>query len=528
MTTPFSPTKLVNCATPRHRNVFGTASPNLMSQQRSSIYDSKKVISPNFNVVLSDWTLSNGRVNMEKGSKIVYSSSAFEDGSSSSNNSNNVNGSPKKLRRTNTGEILDRFIPSRHTTSGKLTLEDALPLPSALPYDHIASQTSQIYKDTVAEACGLEVGERILQFQPVPPQSKKVTKLKKTNSFKTKPTISTAAAQARIKRLPTCPDKVLDAPGLVDDFYLNLLSWSSENILAIALENCVYYWNATTGAVDVAAECHTIVTSVRWSDNGLYLSIGLDDGSIEIWDVETNSKLRSMSGHDTRVGAQSWNEHILTSGSRSGQMYNHDVRISQHIIAELNNHTAEVCGIEWRSDGLQLASGGNDNVVNIWDARSSIPQFTKTAHTAAVKALAWCPTQMSFLATGGGSSCKKIHFWNTVTGARVNTIETESQVSSLNWGYANGIGKEIVATHGFPHNDISIYSYPSLQKTGVVIGAHESRVLHSSLSPDGTTLATVAADENLKFWKIFDLVSEAKQDSLSSADKGMGKVMTIR
>ncbi|MFT7980841.1 WD40 repeat domain-containing protein, partial [Salmonella enterica subsp. enterica serovar Enteritidis] len=65
-------------------------------------------------------------------------------------------------------------------------------------------------------------------------------------------------------------------------------------------------------------------------------------------------------------------------------MYNHDVRIADHKVAELVSHTSEVCGLEWRSDGAQLATGGNDNLVNIWDARSlSAPKFTKTNHRAA-------------------------------------------------------------------------------------------------------------------------------------------------
>ena len=31
---------------------------------------------------------------------------------------------------------------------------------------------------------------------------------------------------------------------------------------------------------------------------------------------------------------------------------------------------------------------------------------------------------------------------------------------------------------------------------------HTSRVLHMAQSPDGTTIATAAADETLRFWKI--------------------------
>jgi len=35
--------------------------------------------------------------------------------------------------------------------------------------------------------------------------------------------------------IPKSPDKILDAPDLVDDYYLNLLDWSKANILAVAL-----------------------------------------------------------------------------------------------------------------------------------------------------------------------------------------------------------------------------------------------------------------------------------------------------
>lgn len=49
------------------------------------------------------------------------------------------------------------------------------------------------------------------------------------------------------RRIPTAPTRILDAPDLVDDYYLNLISWSKDNILAVALGQCVYLWNADTG-----------------------------------------------------------------------------------------------------------------------------------------------------------------------------------------------------------------------------------------------------------------------------------------
>ncbi|RWV98040.1 hypothetical protein GW17_00039136 [Ensete ventricosum] len=42
---------------------------------------------------------------------------------------------------------------------------------------------------------------------------------------------------------------VLDAPALQDDFYLNLVDWSSHNVLAVGLGDCVYLWNACSSKV---------------------------------------------------------------------------------------------------------------------------------------------------------------------------------------------------------------------------------------------------------------------------------------
>lgn len=40
--------------------------------------------------------------------------------------------------------------------------------------------------------------------------------------------------------------QVLDAPGLGDDFYLNLLDWSQQGLLAVALRLHIYVYNTIT------------------------------------------------------------------------------------------------------------------------------------------------------------------------------------------------------------------------------------------------------------------------------------------
>ena len=363
------------------------------------------------------------------------------------------------------------------------TLSYTKPAPDALAYE-----------SSLATACGVSLNTRILAFKPAPPESSKPIDLRSQYNRPLKPA-NAASAQFR-RRVLTAPERVLDAPGLVDDYYLNLLDWSSGNQVAIGLERNVYVWSAESGTVSCLLEtaADTYVSSVKWSGDGAYVGVGLGSGEVQIWDVEEGTKLRSMHGHDTRVGVMGWNKHILSTGARSGLVYNHDVRVAQHKVAELISHTSEVCGLEWRADGAQLATGGNDNLVSIWDARSlGTPKFQKTNHRAAVKALSWCPWQPNLLATGGGSYDRHIHFWNTTTGARTNSIDTGSQVTSLRW---SNHYKEIVSSSGFPDNSLSIWSYPSLVRN-VEIPAHETRVLHSCLSPDGQMLATAGESQML-------------------------------
>lgn len=63
------------------------------------------------------------------------------------------------------------------------------------------------------------------------------------------------------------PFKVLDAPQLQDDFYLNLVDWSSTNVLAVGLNNAVYIWSAEDQRVQKLCEVPDtdVITSVAWA-----------------------------------------------------------------------------------------------------------------------------------------------------------------------------------------------------------------------------------------------------------------------
>ena len=70
----------------------------------------------------------------------------------------------------------------------------------------------------------------------------------------------------------------------------------------------------------------------------------------------------------------------------------------------------------------------------VWDGRSpDSPVHTLSAHQAAVKAISWCPWQPKTLASGGGTNDREIRFWNTATGACINSVDTGKDHAWKEW-----------------------------------------------------------------------------------------------
>ncbi|KAF4423744.1 cell division cycle 20 1 cofactor-APC complex [Fusarium acutatum] len=305
------------------------------------------------------------------------------------------------------------------------------------------------------------------------------------------------------------PYKVLDAPELADDFYLNLVDWGSANILGVGLGSSVYMWNAQTSKVNKLCTLDDdTVTSVSWIQKGTHLAIGTGKGLVQIWDAEKARRLRTMTGHTARVGSLAWNTHILTSGSRDRLIYHRDVRAPDQWLRKLVGHKQEVCGLKWNCEDGQLASGGNDNKLMVWDKLSETPLWKFSDHTAAVKAISWSPHQRGLLASGGGTADRRIIFHDTVKGSVINEIDTGSQVCNIAWSKNSN---EIVSTHGYSQNQIVVWKYPSMTQVASLTG-HTYRVLYLAMSPDGRTIVTGAGDETLRFWSTFGRRPGTRED----------------
>ncbi|XP_033760332.1 cell division cycle protein 20 homolog [Pecten maximus] len=416
----------------------------------------------------------------------------------------------------------DRFIPNRATTD--------------IDMSHYAMMNDKNDENTPPPKTGYhqQLNEALSKGQN--PQNAKVLSFKDKapeasaghlNNLKVLYSSSKSAVPkcSTTRFIPQQPDRILDAPELLDDYYLNLLDWSS-NHLAVALGGAVYLWNASDGSIVQLMEMTSTddyVSCVSWIKEGNILAVGTNMGNTQLWDAEKQKLVRTMPGHSSRVGSLAWNTFILSSGARSGIVRHHDVRVADHHVGTMSNHTQEVCGLSWSHDGRYLASGGNDNLLNIWDnnmSHESVPVHTFTHHQAAVKALSWCPWQADLLASGGGTADRHIRFWNVSTGSCYNSVDTNSQVCSILWSKEH---KELISGHGYSQNQLTIWKYPTMTRVAELTG-HTARVLCLTMSPDGTTVASAAADETIRLWKCFDAKPTAANTKSNKDTSSFGQM----
>ena len=304
----------------------------------------------------------------------------------------------------------------------------------------------------------------------------------------------------------------------------------------MALACCVYGWEPASSAVrlllDLSAAspaAATLVTAVRFNADGSLIAVGCDDGAVLLVDAVTGDRLRQWRSGGGRIASLSWNGRIVSAGTRDGRILHADVRKREPLAVWAGAHEEEICGLAWSPDGKTLASGGNDNLCHLWSAASVLspsqqtsvsPRHSLAHHTAAVKALAWCPSQPALLATGGGTADRHLRIFDTSCSLSAASsassppppprllaaVDTRSQVCSLLWHPERS---QLVSSHGYSEYQLSVWAFSLTAAEAVLwklcdLQGHSARVLHSALSPDGAVICSAGADETLRFWRVWE------------------------
>lgn len=81
-----------------------------------------------------------------------------------------------------------------------------------------------------------------------------------------------------------------------NDFYMNIMDWGKNNVLAVALGRDLYLWNSETGNVQklLHVDENDYPTSVAWSPEAKYLAVGYKSSKLQLWDAEASKLVKLL------------------------------------------------------------------------------------------------------------------------------------------------------------------------------------------------------------------------------------------
>ena len=241
-------------------------------------------------------------------------------------------------------ERRDRFIPKKicanlynlyfaDEDSSSKTKSDVNDTPKHETRDKASDKYEQMLKNqllgdqkenTQENSKSKQKKKRMITFASESKATKMDSCLNKENDASPKEEKDEGGIQRKIAKVPF---KKLDAPGLMDDYYLNLMDWSSSNLIGIGLENHVYFWSSTNSKVTKLCQYdEENVCSVSWAKTGRHIAVGNTSGEVHVYDAQKMACVRVFDGHNGRVSSLDWNGNIIASGSRDRSILLRDVR----------------------------------------------------------------------------------------------------------------------------------------------------------------------------------------------------------
>ena len=158
-------------------------------------------------------------------------------------------------------------------------------------------------------------------------------------------------------------------------------------------------------------------------------------------------------------------------------------------------HVGAVNSVCFNASCTQLASGGSDHSVIIWNFKPNLRSFKYRGHTAAVQCVAFSPDGGSLASSGADST---IRLWQpTVRGAsRCVRSAHAGCVRSVQWS-ADG---SLLVTAG-DDKCIKLWHAHSLRFVASFTG-HTNWVRHAALSPDARLIVSASDDGTVRLWDV--------------------------
>jgi WD40 repeat protein len=241
----------------------------------------------------------------------------------------------------------------------------------------------------------------------------------------------------------------------------------------------------------------TGVVSLKISLDNRTLISGSFDGTIKVWDLQTEQLLKTLT-HSGGIKdlAIAPDGQMLASASFEGTIKLWNLKTGKEL-RTINAHSGYVFSVSFSPDGKILASSSNDDSVKIWNLKTG--QLLQTMKLDGfdrygVYYTGFSPDSKTVV---GADRNGQISFWNVKTGELINIIQYDCPWSTLPF-VISPIGQKIVGT--CPEEDtIKTWDISTGQLLYTIIGNDPYAL---EINPYGQLLAGVDVRGNISIWNL--------------------------
>ncbi|KAI5921217.1 WD40-repeat-containing domain protein [Camillea tinctor] len=256
--------------------------------------------------------------------------------------------------------------------------------------------------------------------------------------------------------------------------------------------------------VEMGTTQHTLYGHHGWIyciavSNANTLASGSDDNTIKIWDYKTGQLRETLNPLENPINAISFspngNELVAASASNL-HIWNFDKEKYQEL-HKLEAHDQYIKSIAFSSGGSLLASGGDDEIIVIWDAKAKKKMRTLEGHRDSIKSMAFQPvkdengTQIIVSASNDNT----IRVWDVRTGQPLKVLPYEN-VTVCSVAFSFDASHIVIGTSD---NTIELRHTDTWTLKKVLRG-HKRKVLCVACSPDNDLLASGSFDGTVRLW----------------------------
>ncbi|MBI1346102.1 protein kinase [bacterium] len=294
--------------------------------------------------------------------------------------------------------------------------------------------------------------------------------------------------------VPSGPAAVATLVGNSGPVWTLAFSPDGQSLMMGIDDGTVKFWNVDSAQLRSTIKVHNgPVWASALSASGKYFATGHGDGKVHIYDTATESLVHSFAADGAvRSVAFAPKGSLLAVGTRSGKVAIWDAERAEKVL-EMPGHEGEVVSVAFSPDGLTLGSASGDKTGRLWNIDTGRERARLEGHNGGVYSIAFS-SDGKRVATGGWDHT--VRLWETSSGSPQGVLQgNESDV----WSVAFSPKAPIIAAVG-EDRVVRLWNYETLKPLPQRVG-HTGTLYTSTFSSRGQ-LATAGRDGTARIWNV--------------------------